>query len=102
MNLKQFRRMWSDCQLVEIDRREAHGALWILYNVTEPESTSNYGRHYGLYVVLNPAGQIIGHNMHNTSDNQDGNWIKQVKEWWERHLIEGLVDRGQQQISLEE
>jgi len=100
MNLKQFRRMWSDCSLVEIDRREAHGATWILFNVTEPDSTTHYGRHYGLYVILNPAGQIIGHNIHNTSQNGTG-WIQQVREWWERHLVEGLVDPNGQAISLE-
>jgi len=100
MDLKQFRRMWSDCQLVEIDRREAHNATWVLFNVTEPDSTSQYGRHYGLYVILNPAGQIIGHNCHNTSDN-GSNWIQQIREWWERHLVEGLIDPNGQPISLE-
>lgn len=92
--------MWADCQMVEIDRRDAHGATWILYNVTEPHSTSNYGRHYGLYVVLNPKGQIIAHNMHNTSNN-GGNWLQQVTEWWERHVKDGLVAPGGKPIPLE-
>ena len=99
MRLQEFRRMWANCQMAELDRREAHGATWILYNVTEPASTSNYGRHYGMYVVLNPAGQIIAHNIHNTSDGS--NWLQQVNEWWERHIKEGLVSPGGTPIPLE-
>ena len=101
MKLAEFRRIWADCNMIESDRREAHGATWILYKVTEPDSTSEYGRHYALYVALNPVGQIIAHNLKNTSSGSSKSWTEQVYEWWERHVEEGLVAPSGEPIPLE-
>mgnify|MGYP001574718772 CR=1 FL=1 len=101
MTLTEFRKMWADCHLVEIERRQAHGVTWLLYNVTEPNSTTYYGRHYGLYVVVNSTGHIIAHNLHNTSSRDGVSWERQIRDWWERHIEEGLIAPNGEPIPLE-
>ncbi|KKN46054.1 hypothetical protein LCGC14_0676730 [marine sediment metagenome] len=96
MNLRDFRQMWEKDGLhfVEIERRKQGGATWILYNVTEPMSTSEYGRHYGL-IVVEKQRKVVAHNFKNT---QGGNWTRELTAWWEEHYAEGLVDGGGHQI----
>lgn len=101
MNLAEFRDMWSDCKLIEEDRRMRDGATWILYSVTEIESTNNYGRHYAIFVVIRPDDkEVIAHNLHNTTDRDTTPYRQQIWEWWEKHLAEGLVDPAGKKIEV--
>ena len=103
MNLAEFRAMWEGdgLKFIEADRRQKDGAVWILYNVIEPESTQDYGRHYALIVVLGKHEQLICHNFKNISDRPGKPWYPQIEEWWEKHYEEGLVDEQGNPISLE-
>jgi len=94
MNLRQFKRLWEKdgLEFIEEERRSLNGTTWILFDVVEPQSTYDYGRHYALMVVLGKRGKVIAHNFKNISSATPGPWRQQVDAWWERHLAEGLVD----------
>ena len=100
MTLAEFRQLWEGDGLhfVEEERRETDGATWILFAVTEPESTQDYGRHYALFVVINQAQEILAHNLRNLSERDGRPWREQVEEWWEEHLREGLVDEKGERV----
>lgn len=92
--LRQFKAMWEADGFVfrEEARRRTREATWLLFGVTCPYGTSEYGRHLGLMVALAPrTREVIGHNIKNISDGSSQPWLQQVQEWWERHVAEGLV-----------
>ena len=95
MKLREFLEDWAKdgANTIEHERREKDGTTWILYKVTEPEGTSEYGRHYALFVCIDAAEEIVAHNFHNTTGQRsDKSWYEQTQEWWEEHTEEGLVD----------
>lgn len=95
MHLPEFLAMWQQdgTRLIEEDRRAGlEGTTWLLYSVEEPTMTIDYGRHYGLIVVLNTAGVIIAHNIKNISSANATPWRKQVWAWYEEHYKEPFAD----------
>ena len=101
MTLVEFRQMWErdGLRFIEEDRRVRADGIWVLYSVEEPSSTLDYGRHYGLIVVI-VDNQIMAHNFKNISSNDGMSWRQQVQSWWEEHLIEGLVDEKGDKICV--
>lgn len=86
--------------LIEATREQKDGATWILYKVTEPASTSQYGRHYALIVTINRKDEVVAHNFHNTSSHNARGFFEQCQDWWKEHLEEGLVTPEGQRICV--
>lgn len=91
--LSEMIEAWSKegVTLIEVTREDKDRATWILYKVTEPASTSDYGRHYALILAINKAEEVVAHNFHNTSSHGSRSFFEQCLDWWKEHLEEGLV-----------
>lgn len=81
----------------QLDRpKTTDEAKWYLYGVTLPYSSYDHGRHTALMVAVEPKTlEVLAHNFKNIHANGNGfnrgEWRKQILEWWDEHVAEGLV-----------
>ena len=85
MTLPEFLKLWTEdgTKLVEHDRRNRNGFLWVLYGVYFPESRVEYGRHLALLMKINSqTNEILAHDMHNIT----GETIHREVDWFLDHI----------------
>lgn len=94
MVLSEFLAMWQadGLKFTQEECRVKDTATWLLYAVEEPQSTAEYGRHYGLMVVHDSQGNIVAHNFKNIRSSDTKPWREQIYGWFEEHYAEGLID----------
>ena len=103
MTLTEFKAMWTSdgLMMVEEENRQVNGYRWLLFAITEPASTNDYGRHYGLLVVVDAEEKILAHNFRNISSGDTRPYRQQVIQWFEEHIAEGLIDKQGRPITTE-
>jgi len=85
VTLPEFLKLWTEdgTKLVEHDRRNRNGFLWVLYGVYFPESRVEYGRHLALLMKINSqTNEILAHDMHNIT----GETIHREVDWFLDHV----------------
>jgi len=88
MKLAGFLEMWTDdgTKLVEQERRNLNGAIWILYAVYFPNSTCDYGRHMAMLLKVDAkTDTILLHDLTNLTSELSSNYRQGIDEWFERH-----------------
>jgi len=88
VKLDDFIKMWTEdgTRLIEQDRRELNGSIWLLYSVYFPESTSDYGRHMAMLLKVDAKTDVILlHDLENLTGSIIGGSYRSLEEWFERH-----------------
>jgi len=88
IKLKDFIKMWTEdgTKLVEQDRRNINGSIWLLYSVYFPESTYDYGRHMAMLLKVDAESQtILLHDLENLTGTEIGGGYRSIAEWFESH-----------------
>ena len=89
IKLKDFIDMWQvdGTKLVEQERRNHNGHIWILYAVYYPESTYEYGRHGAMLMKVDSKTDIILlHDCKNITGEVDKNYRQGIDEWFKEHI----------------
>jgi hypothetical protein len=90
MKLEEFLKWWEQDNIRLVKHREVEKAnhRWILFAVYSAEERLEYGRHFGLLVVVEKrTEEIVAHDMENQLDY---NPSLGLESWFERHVREGL------------
>jgi hypothetical protein len=88
VKLDDFIKMWTEdgTRLIEQDRRELNGSIWLLYSVYFPESTYDYGRHMAMLLKVDAKTDVILlHDLENLTGSIIGGGYRSLEEWFERH-----------------
>ena len=89
IKLDAFLKMWAEdgTQLIEQERRDINGAVWVLYAIYFPESTYDYGRHMALLIKVDRATDIILlHDLTNLAGEVEDNYRQGIDDWFNRHV----------------
>ena len=90
MNKQELISMWENDGFKVVKHREVEQEkhLWVLYAVYQPEGTEDYGRHFGMLLVIDKkTSKIIGHDLENQFDHSPSLGLE---SWFERHVREGI------------
>jgi len=100
VKLEEWKQMWENdgfrmVKLNEIEQNEKQ-LLWVLFSIHVPYSAEDYGRHMGaLLVVDKRSSEVLKHDTINLQGEMDGpvvNPSRDIYEWFERHVTEGLTE----------
>ncbi len=88
IKLDEFLKMWTadGTQLIEQDKADLNGSIWLLYSIYFPESTEDYGRHMAMILKVDRQTNIIlMHDLENLSGSAIGGGHRDLKDWFEKH-----------------
>jgi hypothetical protein len=96
MNEPELVAEWENdgFKLVKSKTVKKDGNEWVLYNVNSPYSTTNYGRHFGMLMVIDGnSGEILAHDMENEShfiDDTPKPLASATEAWFDSHVRAGF------------
>ena len=82
--------MWENDGFKLVKHREVERGkvLWVLYAVYQEEGTEDYGRHFGILMVVDKeTSEIVAHDIENQFDYSPSLGLE---SWFERHVQTGL------------
>ena len=88
VKLNDFINMWQTdgTKLIEQERRNINGHIWILYAVYYPESTYEYGRHGAILMKVDAETEVILlHDCKNLAGEVNKNYRQGIDEWFNEH-----------------
>ena len=89
MKLDNFIAMWASdgTKLVEQERRQQNGAIWLLFAVYFPQSTYDHGRHMAMLLKVDAKTDVILlHDLTNITGEINENYRTEIDAWFERHV----------------
>ena len=89
VKLKDFIDMWQTdgTKLVEQERRNINGTIWLLYAVYYPQSTYDYGRHGAILMKVDAKTKVILlHDCRNISGEVGKNYRQGIDDWFNEHV----------------
>lgn len=89
VKLKDFIALWESdgTKLIEQDRRNINGHIWLLYAVYFPDSTYDYGRHSAILMKVDAKTEIILlHDCRNLSGEVNKNYRQGIDDWFNEHV----------------